>query len=269
MTAWSVPDFGRRDLAGASQHPGPLGFLRKHLAGDYSLPRTYWLHLYFGNKIFETGSSVLLDTVMEDAPARYSSAAAVLVILLWYPFWAFMARGAWVSAGKHAARGGSSGWAAAARVAVVLGLVFQLFSVPESLRNLRDHWSQTGGQQPGPAPSFFLSTDGRTLSLHGGINDGIAAQLEAALARAPVVTTLMLASNGGWTYEGQKLGRLIAARGLNTHVETECSSACTLAYLAGKVRSAREGAHRAFTVSAQATARPPRWRCARPTASWA
>lgn len=231
---------------GVNLHPGPFGFLRKHLAGDYGLPRTYWLHLYLGATAFEACSSGLLETVFAEAPARSTSALAILIILCWYPFWAFLACGAWASAGKHAARGGATGWAHAARAAILLGVVVQLFSVPESVRNLRDHWEQTRGEQPGPAPSFHLARDGATLIVSGGINDGIAAQLETALARSPRVTTLVLSSHGGWTYEGRKLGRLIAARGLNTHVETECSSACTLAYLAGRRRTAGPAARLGF-----------------------
>lgn len=238
------PDLASPQLP--ARHAGPLGFLRKHLDGDYSLARTYWVHLYLGTRLFDFMSVRGLEAVSNHAPARYGAVLTIVLVILAYALWIFQALGTWAAAGKHAARGGSQGWATAARVALVFGLLANLMSIPESVQAIRAGAAVLSSEQPGPAPAFYLSSDARTLTLHGGINDGVTRQLEDALARSPKVTTLVLASGGGWTSEGRQIGDLVAARGLNTHVETECSSACTLAFLAGKVRSASEGARLGF-----------------------
>jgi hypothetical protein len=150
------------------------------------------------------------------------------------------------SSGKHAGRGGNAGWAGVAKFFIVIGVLVQLSGTVVMAQALREHWDALRGEQPGPPAAFYLSSDARSLTLEGGINDGVAGQLEAILARSPRVTTLVLASGGGWTREGRLLGDIVAARGLNTHVATECSSACTLAFLAGKVRSASEDAQLGF-----------------------
>lgn len=233
-------------LHGNPRHAGPLGRLRKHLDGEYALARSYWLHYVVGSNLYSVLAERLIALAGDNLAARYASALAILLVLGLYAFWLFLALGVWACAGRHPGRGGSSGWAQAARGALLLGLVMTLMTVPVSVKIVRDHAGMLAGQQPGPATTFRLSGDASILRVHGGINDGTAAELERLLARTPQVTTVVLASGGGWTREGRMMGDVIAARGLNTHVESECSSACTLAFLAGKVRSASKGAHLGF-----------------------
>lgn len=237
------------DAAPASadpRHHGPLRFFRKHLGGAYSLARSYWLHYVIGGNLCALLVDRVVSLAADNLAARYAATLAILLTLGLYGCWIFLALGTWTSAGRHVGRGGAVGWVLAARTALLCGLALTLFTVPTLVKTVRSHWDILAGMQPGPAPAFWLSADARMLVLEGGINDGAAGELERALARAPQVTTVVLASNGGWTREGRLIGEVIAARGLNTHVESECSSACTLAFLAGKVRSAREGAHLGF-----------------------
>src|SRR5262249_7757254 len=101
-----------------------------------------------------------------------------------------------------------------------------------------------------------VRADGKSILLNGGINDGTAESLSKALDRAPSVTTVVLQSTGGWAREGNLIAKVISERGLNTYVELECSSACTIAFLAGKERSAdptaRIGFHSFRSIGADA-----------------
>jgi hypothetical protein len=69
------------------------------------------------------------------------------------------------------------------------------------------------------------------------MNDGAADALAAALDRAPGARTVVLDSGGGWLREGRLVAAVISQRGLATYVDGRCSSACTLAFLAGKERT--------------------------------
>ncbi len=243
MTSWSSSVFATpAPLYAEPRHAGPLGPFRKHLAGDYSLLRSYFLHFHIGNKMFDAALTGAIASATDNLPARYALALTILLLLAQCTCWLFLATGAWASAGKHAGRGGKRFWAYAARGAIIFSGLVMASTILVSADSIRSQWNVLAGEQPGPAPTFYLSADARSLTLEGGINDGTAAALEEALARASKVTTLVLASDGGWTREGRMIGDIIAARGLNTHVEKACSSACTLAFLAGKTRSASEDA---------------------------
>jgi hypothetical protein len=60
------------------------------------------------------------------------------------------------------------------------------------------------------------------------------------------VRLVHLDSIGGRLGEGEKLFRLIRARGLSTYVSSKCMSACTLAFAGGRQRFLRKGASLGF-----------------------
>jgi hypothetical protein len=104
-------------------------------------------------------------------------------------------------------------------------------------------------QQSGKAAAgLSVNAQGRELHLDGPIDRGLARRVAQALDAAPQVRTLVLSSPGGLAIEGEALAALVLARGLDTRVDGECSSACLLAFTAGRTRwmgpQARFGAHR-------------------------
>lgn len=92
-------------------------------------------------------------------------------------------------------------------------------------------------------PSF----DGETLTLSGSIERGITRTLDAQLAAYPNTAQIILSSTGGNIYEARGLSNAIRKNGLNTMVISECSSACTTAFIGGIERrlvdSAKLGFH--------------------------
>jgi hypothetical protein len=223
-----------------------MEFFRKHFNGDYTLARSYWGHLFLLQYAYLGATMVFLDWLAQTLPARYSSGGVIFFTVFGYVVWGWSVGGTWASANKHAARGGSANWAAIAKVLVVLGGLKILSATPANIVTVADHWPVARGAQLGPSVSLQIDRGGKAIVLAGGINDGVADALAAALDRAPAVTTIVLQSGGGWTREGRLLAGTIAARGLGTRVDTECSSACTIAFLAGKVRTARPGARLGF-----------------------
>jgi hypothetical protein len=215
-----------------------MAFFRKHLNGDYSLARAYWLHLFVLQFAFLGASIVFLDWLAQIFPARYSSGTVIFLTVFGYIVWGWSIGGTWASANQHTARGGQPGWAVIVKCLIVVGGAKMLFATPGNVATITDHWEVALGAQLGPSVSLQLSRDSKAIVLAGGINDGAAAALAHALDRAPSVTTVVLQSGGGWTREGKLIASTIAARGLATRVDTECSSACTIAFLAGSVRTA-------------------------------
>ena len=215
-------------------HKGPFGFLRRHWNGEYSLARSYWINTLLIT-LFAPGLGLLLFPLLSEQPARFSAAAALFVTALAYATWFWAVRGTWISATKQTAAG--RGWGRVARVIIILGGIRLAGQLASERSALGEQWATLLGKQLGPRCRIRVSPDGESVKVAGGMNDGAAEALTAALDRAPGVKTVIFDSGGGWIREGRLVAAVISERELGTHVDGECSSACTLAFLAGKERT--------------------------------
>ena len=80
---------------------------------------------------------------------------------------------------------------------------------------------------------FRLSADGRELTLSGSIDPGLTDALAESLSRHPTVQRIRLNSSGGLLDEADDTARLIHTHHLDTVVSANCSSACTVIFVAG------------------------------------
>lgn len=89
--------------------------------------------------------------------------------------------------------------------------------------------------------------DDRTIRVTGEFDARLVGEFRAAVARAPNVRTVELHSPGGRVYSGLEIARIIYDLRLNTWItaDSECYSACSIAFLAGELRLAdgRLGVH--------------------------
>lgn len=84
------------------------------------------------------------------------------------------------------------------------------------------------------------------IEFDGGMEYGAADSLNGLLLRYPDTDFIELNSLGGWVLEGRKMAMVIKLSGINTFVRGECSSACTLAYIAGNKRFMMEDGYLGF-----------------------
>lgn len=237
------------DAVPIREYKGPFAFFRRHYNGDYSLARSYWVNTLLISLFAPALGILLLPLLSEDFPARYGSAGVLFFSALGIAAWFWAVAGTWASANKHVQRGGGSGWAGAAKLMIVLGVLRTFGDVGNMMPTFQEHFRVALGHQLGPSTKLELRADGRSILLSGGINDGSAEQLDQALQLAPAVTTVVFSSDGGWIREGQLLAEVIRKRGLNTYVEGYCASACTIAFLSGKERAAAPSAKIGFHAS--------------------
>lgn len=230
-------------------YKGPLAFFRRHYNGDYSLGRSYWVNTFLVSLFAPALGLMLLPWLGRSFPARYSSAAFLLLTVLGLLIWFWAVSGTWASASKHVQRGGKAGWATAAKLLIIIGVLRTAGELVSGWPTWKEHIEVAAGAQMGPGAELVVRADGRSILLHGGINDGTAEQLEQALQAAPGVTTVVLSSSGGWIREGHMLADVIRQRSLNTYVEGYCASACTIAFLAGRDRAAAPTAQIGFHAS--------------------
>ena len=213
------------------------GLLIKHLKGDFSLARSYWLHTV----LLGWGTSWLgiyaIQQVGEHHAARHASMTLLGYLGVAVLITAWSVAGAWMSSMKNLFGRGSRLWGALAMLsltAVAFGTIKEYIGLQPALR---EHWAIAQGKQPGEQFKVVLRDGGRVVSYTGGVNEGASRALDEVVAEAPRVTTVVLDSPGGWMKEGERMAAVIQRYGLSTRVEDECHSACTVAFLAGVDRT--------------------------------
>lgn len=86
--------------------------------------------------------------------------------------------------------------------------------------------------------SIALSEDGRTLKLEGDIELGAFRKFKRIFADAKSVKSIWLDSGGGLVLEAFLIASLVREAKLDTYVESNCASACTLIMASGVNRTA-------------------------------
>lgn len=225
------------------------GFFAKHLIGHYSLPRSFWVHTVLLGWLFGLMTAHLAARLVDSYPARYASMLALLLVPAAFLLWTWSNIGVFASALRRMLRGDGWFWSLLTML-VVLGGADRVVPQMRALRPfLSEHLTVALGRQPGEPFTVKLVESGRIVEFSGGVNDGAAAALREVIAPAPKVTTVRLASPGGWMHEGARMAEVIRYFRLNTTVSGECASACTVAFLAGLDRTAAPGALLGFHSS--------------------
>ena len=96
------------------------------------------------------------------------------------------------------------------------------------------------------SPLPLLSEDGTRIYLKGEINYDLNDDLLTLVKQNEQISTVVLESVGGRIYAARALAFSIEKNNLNTHVDKECNSACTIAFMAGKTRTLRKAGRIGF-----------------------
>jgi hypothetical protein len=92
-----------------------------------------------------------------------------------------------------------------------------------------------------------ISENGEEIELSGGIGNGISNDLEAYIANLQDIKYIHLnLERGGLVKEAFLLSNIIRKNNLSTVVSSECSSACTIAFLGGEQRIIKKFARLGF-----------------------
>jgi len=91
-----------------------------------------------------------------------------------------------------------------------------------------------------------VSADRRTIRLDGDIALGITKRMTQVLRENGDIAAIVLTSTGGNIFEARGLARLLIQNSLNTHVKDQCSSACTIVFMAGETRTMDDDARLGF-----------------------
>jgi hypothetical protein len=212
-------------------------YLVRHWRGALSLPVSYWVN----GVLLTVALSITFKAVAAaDFLWRLGTIAVgwwmlgVVVVVSGCTTWQLV--GIWRSANRHRARGGSSGWATAAKVMVVLNTLRSIGFAAQGIPVVEQGFRMAWGTDRTPATQFRVVNHGKELEVGGGIKFGATDALQKLLDANPTVRVVQLNNAGGYIREADRMGRLISDRGLTTFTARECVSACLLAFLGGKER---------------------------------
>lgn len=221
-------------------------YVSRHWYGELSLPLSYWVN----GAVITYGFYLLLNLIPWDSLTRTPKTLFIGVIVLWVvaailAVWQLV--GIWRSADYYLEEGRSKFWGNAAKAAVILGII-QTIGVYASVAipQVTELAKIAIGKDPMGTYQLRVLRDASELEITGAIVFGLTDDVVRILDAHPTIHTVHLNSVGGRVGAARKLRDLIASRGLTTFTATGCSSACTLAYVAGRERLIAEHADLAF-----------------------
>jgi hypothetical protein len=213
-------------------------FITKHWRGGYSLPVAYWI-VGIGTTVailalaaaVGGASEALKPPLIVGAPVFITFSLFTCAAVIWQLV------GVWRSAGAHITATGRRFWGTLARLAVVLGAIRAAVDFGTILLPMMNESAKVAmGVDDTAQHKLRILRGGTEVELSGGMPLGTAEALRKLLDAAPDVRVVHLNNIGGRVIEGYELYQLIRSRGLATYTATECSSACTIAFLGGKER---------------------------------
>ena len=228
------------------ESPQSKNYFVRHWRGELSLPISYWVNatliaglvpiplLYLSSQVEQRAGSIQFASVV---------LMLILTVSISMSIWAIV--GTWRSSNHHSMRGGSEGWANAAKFFMFMGALRLLAQVAGMGPFVLETSQLAVGIDSMGAPAKVV-VSGLDLSIIGPISLGTADLVDRALIDNPKVRRVLLSSLGGRLGEAAQISEQIAARQMNTVARGECSSACTMILLAGADRSAAAGSKIGF-----------------------
>ncbi len=249
--------FREKHMRGRSRR---VGYLRQHWRGDLPLAVAVIVSSAMVWGVVQAIGFASRRVPITDYPVGSSLLwlLEVLVLIVGALWWG---TGVQRSAIESVDRGGSM------PVAVLTGIVgfgafvwVGAFWFQSARYVMPEVWSTLIGSSP-PA-AVALEPRSNQIVLQGGLEFGSTRAVRDALDANSNVRVVRLDSRGGRVAEGLALGTLLRDRGVDTLVDSECSSACVTAFAGGARRiisaDARVGLHSAggagFSADAVASA---------------
>lgn len=227
-------------------------FVARHWRGEFPLGISYWVVGIISN-VFATmvlGLATVLGRGTNDPIRLFLFYVLVWSFLIVLVIWQLV--GTWRSAQRRrderAAMGKRAVWAGLAKLMVCLGFLnTAVVLIRTGIPQISEATSVAFFDDPRlPSYSIRLLNNGSEVEISGGIKFGLSSDFEKILTASSEVRTVHLNSLGGRIGEGQKLNAVIRGKGLDTYVESQCLSACTLAFVAGRQRILKKGAQLGF-----------------------
>ncbi len=210
----------------------------RHWLGEFPLPVSYWgisfLLVAFATSSFDllsVGVEKLGSSITVTAWVLFSHTLFTLVLLAWSYV------GTWRAANQFVVSGKSKVWATLAKIAIVVGFFsFTANFNSQTYPILKVFIPYLLGGDPLGSVKTSLLNDGKTLKVEGVFGNGSYNQIKKDIKQHPQIQKLYLNSRGGRFKEVELIAELVMAKKIDTYVEEQCLSFCTVVFLAGTNR---------------------------------
>lgn len=183
--------------AGDTLREANRNYFRVHWAGDLTLAVSYWVN-GLAALLLLSGLFALLGTIdwTESPRLAASSWSAASVLALVVGVWHLI--GVWRSADKRVSRSGRAGWAAAAKLLVILGALRTVLDVGNAAGpQLAALYDLATGDRETIGHTLRVMRDGSELEISGEVGFGLTTEVEKILDAHPTVRLVHLGSKGG------------------------------------------------------------------------
>jgi hypothetical protein len=214
-----------------------IHYVKHHWQGSLSLPIAFWMNGTSTAFILAMLTTFGIDGIHESNLSQEAWVAATLALLgvcVLSSVWVII--GIWRSATNYPKHGGRVVLTIAAKVVVLISA----FGLAAHFNRASAAAVETAfifaGIDPIGHPAT-LAVNGRILHIDGTITATVAERFQALISKHPEVDQISITSDGGRTHAALEIASIITKRKLSTVAIDECSSACTLIFLAGKTRA--------------------------------
>jgi len=229
------------DVSAAKADLRPMkksNFIVRHWRGELPLPVSYWILVVLLGLVVVYLCGVAADALaaVDIGPLAIGLYVVALITLL-LAITAWQLVGTWRSAGNYMKSSKTPFWGGLARFVVIIACIraaVDFYTLAGPMLSAGVNLALRGDDTP--AYQLRLLEGGKEVELSGGMPYGTADALKAILDAGPDIKLVHLNSDGGWIVEGEKIARMIRSRKIDTFTSTECSSACTIAFLGGTSR---------------------------------
>ena len=220
----------------------------KHWSGQYPLVYSYWIISWFGSFFVYLSLNALALLFDEHGDSLTYTAWGLLISVIGiscYQLW--MVVGTWRSATNYKNTHIRKFWGNLAKVIIVFSClqyanaVFTNFIPSVNVTSIY----LLGGDTL-PELKTEIIDDGKTLKIEGVFSNGSYSKIKKILSNNTQVKRLYLDSNGGRLKEVTLTVKLTQQYKLDTYVEENCQSFCTVVFLAGNRRYATPSAKLGF-----------------------
>lgn len=227
-----------------------MTYLFDHWHGRQSLAWSFWVNLVLLQAGVFWVERLIAPPVLPDK-GLVAVATVAFVVVFHVIVYAWQVVGVLRAGDRYLKDSESSIWVPAAHVGVIVSFiltsvsafgVMQTVFVEERDTNLAEAWERERAARY----SLALSNAGTLVRITGIFELGLTRSLDSLLRDNPGVDGIVLDSDGGYIAEGRGVARLIRDRGLDTYVFGVCKSACTTAFIGGRVRTLGEHARLGF-----------------------
>jgi len=213
-----------------------IRYLKDHWQGNLSRPISFYLN-GFVSALVVAVLTIYVDGELyfADIPQGWwtISNSIVFCIAVVLSVWSLV--GMLRSAGNFLEKGDNTRWALTAQLLTIIGTLALLMQSNEKVPQIAESTLLYFGHDPIGDPAT-LNVDGNNLHIDGLITDDVAEAFKALIDTHPEVTQISMFSGGGRLDAAEAIASIISKRKLNTLVVQECSSACTIIFLSGKIR---------------------------------